>query len=145
VIANAQTLATVLLEERAQLVSGSTDNHLMLLAVRTWDLTGKPAEALLESAGITVSKNPTKYIILITNVKSDFGSLLVFKGDWSSVLAMVTASRSMSVCFPSANERQKRSILKSLGGIIYAALSETDCKFVGDLVVQLMERMDLGL
>ncbi|MCU6796524.1 hypothetical protein OB236_30805 [Paenibacillus sp. WQ 127069] len=40
-IANAQILATVLLEERAQLVSGSTDNHLMLLVVRTWDLTGK--------------------------------------------------------------------------------------------------------
>ncbi|MCU6796525.1 hypothetical protein OB236_30810 [Paenibacillus sp. WQ 127069] len=82
-----------------------------------------------------MSKNTNKVHYLDHKLKSDFGSLLVFKGDWSSVIAMVTASRSMSVCFPSANERQKRSILKELGGIINAALSEIDCKFVGDLIL----------
>jgi glycine hydroxymethyltransferase len=57
VIDNARALASALLEAGARLVSGGTDNHLMLLDVRAWHLTGKQAEAMLESAGITVNKN----------------------------------------------------------------------------------------
>ena len=38
-----------------------TDNHLILLDLRPWDLTGKEAEKLLEEAGITVNKNTIPY------------------------------------------------------------------------------------
>ncbi|WP_289142590.1 serine hydroxymethyltransferase [uncultured Brevibacillus sp.] len=61
VVKNASTLAATLLQEGATLVSGGTDNHLVLLDVRPWGLTGKEAEALLEEAGITVNKNTIPY------------------------------------------------------------------------------------
>ncbi|RXT13713.1 serine hydroxymethyltransferase [Ammoniphilus sp. CFH 90114] len=57
VVANASVLSKTLKEEGAVLVSGGTDNHLVLVDVRTWGLTGKEAERLLEQAGITVNKN----------------------------------------------------------------------------------------
>ncbi|MEJ8544010.1 serine hydroxymethyltransferase [Brevibacillus borstelensis] len=57
VVKNAKALAETLLEEGARLVSGGTDNHLLLLDVRVFGLTGKEAEKLLEEAGITVNKN----------------------------------------------------------------------------------------
>ncbi|WP_156289356.1 serine hydroxymethyltransferase [Oceanobacillus salinisoli] len=61
VITNAKALGEVLNEEGATLVSGGTDNHLVLLDVRPWSLTGKEAEKLLEEAGITVNKNTIPY------------------------------------------------------------------------------------
>ena len=61
VIENAQTLGETLLKEGAVLVSGGTDNHIVLLDVRPWNLTGKEAEKLLEEAGITVNKNTIPY------------------------------------------------------------------------------------
>ncbi|HEY9577106.1 MAG TPA: serine hydroxymethyltransferase, partial [Pseudobacillus sp.] len=61
VIQNSQTLGEALKREGAVLVSGGTDNHLVLLDVRPWDLTGKEAERLLEEAGITVNKNTIPY------------------------------------------------------------------------------------
>jgi glycine hydroxymethyltransferase len=42
---------------RSELVSGGTDNHLMLVDLTSWDITGKDAEAALGRAGITVNKN----------------------------------------------------------------------------------------
>lgn len=57
VIDNAKTLGETLVKEGATLVSGGTDNHIVLVDVRPWDLTGKEAEHLLEEAGITVNKN----------------------------------------------------------------------------------------
>jgi glycine hydroxymethyltransferase len=57
VVKNASVLAETLKQEGATLVSGGTDNHLLLVDVRPWGLTGKEAEHLLESAGITVNKN----------------------------------------------------------------------------------------
>ncbi|WP_088036174.1 serine hydroxymethyltransferase [Evansella clarkii] len=57
VVDNAQAFAEALKKEGASLVSGGTDNHLVLLDVRPWSLTGKEAEQLLEEAGITVNKN----------------------------------------------------------------------------------------
>lgn len=61
VVKNAAALAETLKSEGATLVSGGTDNHLVLLDVRPWDLTGKEAEHLLEAAGITVNKNTIPY------------------------------------------------------------------------------------
>jgi glycine hydroxymethyltransferase len=61
IIENAETLGEALKKEGAALVSGGTDNHIVLLDVRPWDLTGKEAEMLLEEAGITVNKNTIPY------------------------------------------------------------------------------------
>ncbi len=57
VVLNAQALAKVLMDEGFQLVTGGTDNHLMLLDLSDRDLTGKDAEIALDHAGITVNKN----------------------------------------------------------------------------------------
>jgi len=57
VIANAQALAKTLLDGGLRLVSGGTDNHLMLVDLRHSETTGKDAEQALEHAGITVNKN----------------------------------------------------------------------------------------
>src|SRR3712207_3891264 len=57
VVANAKTLAAALVERGLQVVSGGTDNHLMLVDLRNRGLTGKVAEQSLDAAGITVNKN----------------------------------------------------------------------------------------
>ena len=57
IVANARQLATTLSGEGFRLVSGGTDNHLMLVDVFSKGLTGKLAEAALGKAAITVNKN----------------------------------------------------------------------------------------
>jgi len=57
IVANAKRLATVLSAAGFRLVSGGTDNHLMLVDVFSKGTTGKLAEAALGKAGITVNKN----------------------------------------------------------------------------------------
>jgi glycine hydroxymethyltransferase len=57
VIANARALATSLMERGFKLVSDGTDNHLMLIDLRSRNLTGKDAERALGEAEITVNKN----------------------------------------------------------------------------------------
>jgi len=57
IVANAQALAKALVARGYQLVSGGTDNHLMLVDLRNKNLTGKVAEKALDVAGITVNKN----------------------------------------------------------------------------------------
>jgi glycine hydroxymethyltransferase len=57
IVTNAATLAEVLKEEGFRLVSGGTDNHLLLVDVGASGITGKEAEEALERAGITANKN----------------------------------------------------------------------------------------
>jgi len=57
VIANARALGEALMERGFTLVSGGTDNHLLLVDLRSKGVTGKVAEKVLEHAGITVNKN----------------------------------------------------------------------------------------
>ena len=57
IVANAKALAATLMDEGWRLVSGGTDNHLMLVDVFSRGITGKVAEAALDRAGITVNKN----------------------------------------------------------------------------------------
>jgi glycine hydroxymethyltransferase len=57
VVANARTLAHELVERKFRLVSGGTDNHLLLVDVTSRGLTGKTAEKSLDAAGITVNRN----------------------------------------------------------------------------------------
>ena len=61
VVANAKALADELLKAGYRLVSGGTDNHLVLVDVGSKGLTGKVAEAALGRAGITVNKNLIPY------------------------------------------------------------------------------------
>jgi len=57
IVRNAATLAEVLTKEGFRLVSGGTDNHLLLVDVGASGITGKEAEEALERAGITANKN----------------------------------------------------------------------------------------
>ncbi len=57
VIANAQALAKALMSCGFDIVSGGTDNHLLLVDLRNRNLTGKVAELSLDKAGITLNKN----------------------------------------------------------------------------------------
>jgi glycine hydroxymethyltransferase len=58
---NARTLAETLAGAGLRLVSGGTDNHLMLVDVRPLETTGKAAEKALDAVGITVNKNTIPY------------------------------------------------------------------------------------
>lgn len=57
IIANCQALAKGLIAEGFRLVSGGTDNHLLLVDVRGQKMTGKTAEHLLDEVGVTCNKN----------------------------------------------------------------------------------------
>ena len=57
VVFNASALANTLKNNGFSLISGGTDNHLMLVDFRKSEMTGKQAEALLDEVGITVNKN----------------------------------------------------------------------------------------
>ena len=57
IVDNARTLGEALAQNGFRLVSGGTDNHLMLLDLRPFGLTGKEMEARLDACGITVNKN----------------------------------------------------------------------------------------
>ena len=57
ILKNAKVLADSLISEGFNLVSGGTDNHLMLLDLRNFDLTGKDMEKRLDEVYITVNKN----------------------------------------------------------------------------------------
>ena len=57
IVKNAKKLAETLISEGLRLVTGGTDNHLMLVDLRPFKITGNIAEKALEKAGITVNKN----------------------------------------------------------------------------------------
>jgi len=58
---NAQALARRLTEDGLRIVSGTTENHLMLVDLTPKNITGKDAETALDAAGITVNKNSIPY------------------------------------------------------------------------------------
>ena len=61
IVKNAQTLAKVLENGGLRIVSGGTDNHMMLIDVKSKGLTGAQVEKALDMAGITVNKNGIPY------------------------------------------------------------------------------------
>lgn len=61
IVKNAKTLADQLIKNGFKLVSGGTDNHLMLVNLTGTELTGKVAEEALDKAGITVNKNTVPF------------------------------------------------------------------------------------
>ena len=69
-VANAAVLAETLSANGARVVSGGTDNHLMLVDVTPLGVTGKEAEQLLDEVGITVNKNAIPFDPLPPNTSS---------------------------------------------------------------------------
>jgi len=61
IIRNAQTLADALIARGYHIISGGTDNHLMLVDLRNKGVTGKAAQIALEQAGITLNKNAVPF------------------------------------------------------------------------------------
>jgi glycine hydroxymethyltransferase len=61
ILQNATALATALMEAGFRLVSGGTDNHLMLLDLRDGELTGKKAQECLDHARITTNRNTVPF------------------------------------------------------------------------------------
>ncbi len=61
VVANAKALGRALADRDVKLVSGGTDNHLLLIDLRPQELTGKLLEASLDEVGITVNKNTVPF------------------------------------------------------------------------------------
>jgi glycine hydroxymethyltransferase len=61
IVSNAKRLAAGLEQAGLRVVSGGTDNHLMMVDVSTLGLTGKEAEHALDEVGITVNKNAIPY------------------------------------------------------------------------------------
>ena len=57
VVVNAKALAAGLSKHGFRIVSGGTDNHLMLVDIRPKDINGRQAQEILDRAGITVNKN----------------------------------------------------------------------------------------
>ena len=61
VLKNAKVLSQTLIERGFTLVSGGTDNHLLLVNLSNKNITGKVAEEILEDAGLTVNKNAVPF------------------------------------------------------------------------------------
>lgn len=61
VLENAKILAETLISEGVSVVSGGTDNHIVLVDLRSIGLTGKEAESILDEVGITANKNSIPY------------------------------------------------------------------------------------
>jgi len=61
VVKNSQALGAALIHHGYKLVSGGSDNHLLLVDLTSKDITGKEAEEILEAAGLTVNKNAVPF------------------------------------------------------------------------------------
>jgi glycine hydroxymethyltransferase len=104
IVANAQALAATLRDEGWRLVSGGTDNHLMLVDVFAKGITGKAAEAALDRAGITVNKNTIPF---------DTNSPMVASGIRIGTPALTTRG-------------MKEGEMERIGRLISRALSDVD-------------------
>ena len=61
IVKNAKALAAALMQKKFKLISGGTDNHLMLIDLRQSELTGKTAQETLDKARITVNRNTVPF------------------------------------------------------------------------------------
>lgn len=102
IIKNAQVLAQTLVDKGFDIVSGGTDNHLMLLDLRNRKLTGKESQEALEEAGITTNKNAVPF---------DDQSPLITSGVRIGTAALTTRG-------------MKESEMKLIGGWINDVLSD---------------------
>lgn len=120
-IANASTLANKLVEHGFNLVSGGTDNHLMLVDLRNKGITGKDAEQRLDAIGVTVNKNAVPF---------DTESPLVTSG--------------IRIGTPAVTSRGfKQQEMEQIADIINLVVTDNAVDKVSTLVKQLCERFPL--
>jgi glycine hydroxymethyltransferase len=76
IVSNAQTLSNTLLNRGFEIISGGTDNHIVLLSLKSKNITGANAEIALENAGLTCNKNGIPFDPLPPTITSGirFGS-----------------------------------------------------------------------
>ncbi|MBX6364401.1 MAG: serine hydroxymethyltransferase [Gemmatimonadetes bacterium] len=126
VVANARALAETLVERGFRLVSGGTDNHLLLVDLRDkGELTGKAAEAVLERAHMTVNKN---------TVPGETRSPFVTSGIRIGTAALTT--RGM-------REEEMRRIGHWMADVLDAADDESMVRRVRDEVIELTRSFPL--
>jgi glycine hydroxymethyltransferase len=125
IVANAAALARALQGEGWRLVSGGTDNHLMLVDVFAKGLTGKVAEKALDKAGITVNKNTIPF---------DTNSPMVASGIRLGTPALTT--RGMK-------EEEMQQVAKLISRALHAVDNETELAAVKREVQTMCERFPL--
>ncbi|HJV18077.1 MAG TPA: serine hydroxymethyltransferase [Bacillales bacterium] len=121
IIENAQSLKEVLQGEGAVLISGGTDNHMVLVDVRPWGLTGKDAEMLLERARITVNKN---------TIPNDPESPMVTSGIRMGTAALTTRGMKQEEMVQIA--KVIAAVLKSKGDLYVMELAKEKIKTICD-------------
>ena len=86
IVSNAQTLSNTLLNRGFEIVSGGTDNHIVLLSLKSKNITGANAEIALENAGLTCNKNGIPFDPLPPTITSGirFGSAAATTRGFSS-------------------------------------------------------------
>jgi glycine hydroxymethyltransferase len=104
IVLNAKALAARLTKNGYRLVSGGTDNHLMLLDLRPMNLTGKDAQIALDKAGITVNKNSIP-----------FDTVSIFKSGGIRVGTPAVTTRGM-----------KEEVMMEIADLIHDALLNRD-------------------
>ena len=117
VIDNAQALAKGLLNRGFKLVSGGTDNHLMLVDLTSVNVTGKECEKLLDSVHITCNKNtiPNDPASPFVTSGIRLGTPAVTtRGFNTEDMDVVAAAISLAVKNPEANAEEAKRLVKSL-------------------------------
>jgi glycine hydroxymethyltransferase len=127
IVRNAKALAAGLTKKGFRLVSGGTDNHLMLLDLRNSELTGRVAQETLDQAHITVNKNTVPF-----ETRSPF----VTSGVRIGTPAVTT--RGMK-------EPEMDSIADLIARALQAVGNDTALKSVADDVVSLCRKFPIGL
>jgi glycine hydroxymethyltransferase len=126
IVRNAQALAAALTKKGFRLVSGGTDNHLLLLDLRNSELTGKVAQETLDRAHITVNKNTVPF-----ETRSPF----VTSGVRIGTPAVTT--RGM-------NEPEMEAIADLIARALQAVGNDGALKSVADDVIALCRRFPIG-
>jgi len=127
IVRNAQALAAALTKKGFRLVSGGTDNHLLLLDLRNSELTGKVAQETLDRAHITVNKNTVPF-----ETRSPF----VTSGVRIGTPAVTT--RGMK-------EPEMEAIADLIARALQAVGDEAAVRSVADDVVSLCRKFPIGL
>ena len=117
VVANAQALANGLLKRGFNIVSGGTDNHLMLVDLRSKNITGKKAEKYLDEVGVTCNKNAIPFDPEKPFVTSGIRlgtPAVTTRGMVEEDMKVIARAMALAVEDPEKNGEEARALVKSL-------------------------------